>query len=214
VLSNEDERLSALHRLKILDTSKEERFDRITRLAKSLFSCEFSSISLIDTDRQWFKSSVNLEVAETERDVAFCAHTIAEKSHLIVRDTHQDKRFKDNPFVVDEPGIRFYAGVNIMIDDLPVGTLCVFHTEVKPFDDGDIKALADLGKIQKGYCSNFTSIKVNLKKHKNWCVFAVRFLRELCRRNRLIAFFGLLFRELKMSTKDTTAVYFYLKKTD
>ena len=147
VLINEEQRLKALYRLNILDTSKEERFDRITRLAKSVFSCDFASISLIDSDRQWFKSTVNLVVEQTPRDVALCAHTIAEKSFLIVPDTLTDKRFKDNPFVTEEPGIRFYAGVNLIIDDQAIGTLCVFHSSTKSFSDDDLKSLIDLGKM-------------------------------------------------------------------
>lgn len=102
-LANELERLEALNRLNVLDTEREERFDRITRLTTQLLQCKFSTISLIDADRQWFKSTVNVDMEETPRDQAFCAHTIAESHYLVVSDTLKDKRFANNPFVTDEP---------------------------------------------------------------------------------------------------------------
>lgn len=146
-LANELERLEALNRLSVLDTEREERFDRITRLTTQLLQCKFSTISLIDADRQWFKSTVNVDMEETPRDQAFCAHTIAESQYLVVSDTLKDKRFANNPFVTDEPKVRFYAGVNIMIEGLPVGTLCVFDSTPKTFNKDQLKQLADLGKI-------------------------------------------------------------------
>ena len=120
---NEQKRMEALRKLNILDTSPEERFDRITRLAAQLFSCEFATVSLIDSTRQWFKSKVNLDVDETSRDIAFCAHAILETDALIVQDTHKDKRFSSNPLVVEDPYIRFYAGIKLMVDGQAVGTI-------------------------------------------------------------------------------------------
>lgn len=146
-INNEKERLEALYRLDILDTSPEERFDRITRMAQRLFGCEYASISLIDKDRQWFKSSINLDQRETSRDVAFCAHTIAEEKYLVVPDTLKDPRFSTNPHVVGEPHIRSYAGVNIIVDAQPIGTLCVFSSALEHFSNDNMLALADLGKM-------------------------------------------------------------------
>ncbi len=130
IISNEHERVAALKRLGVLDTPPEERFDRITRLASSVFNCNFASITLIDENRQWFKSVVNLDMAETTRDVAFCAHTIAQDKTLIVPDTLNDPRFNNNPYVVGHPQIRFYAGVRLMVEGFPVGTLCVLFWSI------------------------------------------------------------------------------------
>jgi len=146
-ISNEQERVRTLERLNILDTPAEERFDRITRLASSTLNCTSSSISLIDHHRQWFKSAVNLDVSQTSREEAFCAHTIAQRSTLIISDTRDDPRFADNPFVKGEPHIRFYAGVQLIIDGFAVGTLCVFDTEPKTLTKKQVFELESLAKI-------------------------------------------------------------------
>ncbi len=144
---NEQKRMEALRKLNILDTSPEERFDRITRLAAQLFSCEFATVSLIDSTRQWFKSKVNLDVDETSRDIAFCAHAILETDALIVQDTHKDKRFSSNPLVVEDPYIRFYAGIKLMVDGQAVGTICVFDTTPRTFSAQQLTSLKDLGSL-------------------------------------------------------------------
>lgn len=147
IISNEHERVAALKRLGVLDTPPEERFDRITRLASSVFNCNFASITLIDENRQWFKSAVNLDMAETTRDVAFCAHTIAQDKTLIVPDTLNDPRFNNNPYVVGHPHIRFYAGVRLMVEGFPVGTLCVFDDAAKTLNDAQIQQLENLAQL-------------------------------------------------------------------
>ena len=133
VISNEPERIATLKRLGLLDTPKDERFDRITRLASSVFNCRYSSITLIDADRQWFKSAVNLELSESGREVAFCNHTISQDDALIIPDTKKDPRFEQNPFVIGEPYVRFYAGVSLVVDGQAVGALCVFDSEPRIF---------------------------------------------------------------------------------
>ena len=100
-------RLETLRNLKILDTDPEERFDRVTRLAKRIFGTEIALVSLVDGDRQWFKSSQGIEVTETPRDVSFCGHAILDDEVMIVNDTHTDDRFRDNPLVTTDPSIRF-----------------------------------------------------------------------------------------------------------
>jgi GAF domain-containing protein len=107
---DECERLDALRALGILDTEGEERFDRITRLAKRLFGVPIALISLVDQDRQWFKSRQGLDASETSREISFCGHAILKDSALVVSDTLNDERFHDNPLVTSEPSIRFYAG--------------------------------------------------------------------------------------------------------
>lgn len=124
--SNEATRLNALRQYEILDTSPEEVFDDLTRLAAIICQMPTALISLIDTDRQWFKSKVGLEVPETSRAIAFCAHAILEPEIFIVRDTHQDVRFIDNPLVISEPKIRFYAGAPLITpDNFALGALCL-----------------------------------------------------------------------------------------
>lgn len=127
---NEDERLSALKELFILDTPAETLFDEITQLANVLCNTSIAFISLIDEDRQWFKSCIGLsDVVETPRDIAFCAYTILESEVLEVNDSTLDDRFKDNPLVINYPNIRFYAGAPIILPNQQnVGTLSVIST--------------------------------------------------------------------------------------
>lgn len=145
---NEKCRLASLHSLRILDTEPEERFDRVTRLAKKLFNVPIALVSLIDKDRQWFKSSIGLNVKETPRNISFCGHTIQEDKTLIVEDTLQDKRFFDNPLVVNQPKIRFYAGHPITSPSgEKIGTLCIIDTKTRTLNHDDIISLADLATL-------------------------------------------------------------------
>ncbi len=104
-------------------------------------------VSLVDRDRQWFKSRHGLDATETPRDVSFCGHAILSDEALVVRDTHDDERFSDNPLVVGEPGIRFYAGVPLRnAEGYRIGTVCVIDREPRTFDVADDEALRDLGR--------------------------------------------------------------------
>jgi PAS domain S-box-containing protein len=123
--SNETDRLNALQRYGILDTPPEQAFDDLTRLAAQICQTPTALISLVDADRQWFKSKVGLTVPETPRDVAFCAHTIEARHLLIVPDACQDDRFANNPLVTENPKIRFYVGAPLITpDNFALGTLC------------------------------------------------------------------------------------------
>jgi len=130
ILQNEDARLAALATYDILDTPAEEAFDGITRIAAALLDVPVALVSMVDADRQWFKSSHGLRdnglrAMETPRDVSFCAHVVAEEEPLIVSDARDDKRFVDNPLVTGEPRIRFYAGMPLRnADGFVLGALC------------------------------------------------------------------------------------------
>lgn len=129
---NEDARLQALHRYEILDTASEHAFDDLVSITAAICGMPMGAVTLIDAERQWVKARVGMDgERESPRDDAFCAHTILEPDALlVVADTHQDARFRDNPVVVGDPQIRFYAGAPLLdCDGLPVGALCVMDRE-------------------------------------------------------------------------------------
>jgi phosphoribosyl 1,2-cyclic phosphodiesterase/DNA-binding response OmpR family regulator len=145
---NEAHRIAALKGLQLLDTKKDERFEQITRIAAAAFDVPIALVTLVDRDRQWFKSSFGLNIAETPRDQAFCAHTILDTKVMIVRDTLLDPRFADNPLVVGEPRIRFYAGYPLTLPDgTSPGTLCLIDTRPRDLDAVKINLLRDLGQL-------------------------------------------------------------------
>lgn len=147
-------RLATLDSLGVLDTAPEREFDAIVQLAKHLMNCKIALVSLIDRDRQWFKAKIGLDVDQTPRELAFCAHAVAADDILIVPDATKDNRFSSNPLVTGAPNIRFYAGVPIraaMLDTpsklLPLGTLCVIDDKPREVDPGDMKLLVELGHL-------------------------------------------------------------------
>lgn len=142
---NESARLLALTQCSILDTPPEERFDRITRLAQTLFGTEMALVSLVDADRQWFKSRQGLDASETPRDISFCGHAILGADILEVADARQDPRFVDNPLVVGPPHIRFYAGAPLKTaDGHRVGTLCIIDSKPRQLTSRERNLLTDL----------------------------------------------------------------------
>jgi ribonuclease BN (tRNA processing enzyme)/CheY-like chemotaxis protein len=145
---DEVQRIAALHQLNILDTAPEERFDRITRLAVALFEVPIALISLIDVDRQWVKSACGLDVRETPRDESFCAHAVLGRVPLVVPDALLDDKFAENPFVVDMPRIRFYAGYPLFVSDGScIGTLCLIDTRPRHLDERGIALLRDMAQL-------------------------------------------------------------------
>lgn len=145
---DEEARLRALHELCIMDTAPEERFDRYTRIASTLFDVPIALVSLVNSDRQWFKSRQGLDAPETPRDMAFCAHAITQDSVFVVNDAIHDPRFADNPLVTGEPHVRFYAGVPLTLaDGSRIGTLCLIDNRPRELDEIKLAMLCDLGKM-------------------------------------------------------------------
>jgi GAF domain-containing protein len=146
---NEAERIAALYSLLILDTPPELRFDKIVEFAAREFDAPIALITLVDQDRQWFKSSVGMgEVCETARDISFCGHAILRGDILVVPDALQDPRFADNPLVIGPPQLRFYAGAPLLMPNgYALGTLCVIDTRPRDFDQTDLAILSTLRQL-------------------------------------------------------------------
>ena len=139
---NEKERVAALNSYNILDTADEQEFDRITKLASLICDVPISLVSLIDSDRQWFKSSLGLSTSQTSRELAFCGHTIMEPVVFEIKDATKDDRFKTNSLVTGNPNIRFYAGYPLVDPNgLSMGSLCVIDNKPKTLDENQKKAL-------------------------------------------------------------------------
>ncbi len=144
---NESERLAALHEYRILGTRPEQSYDDITTIASETCRTPIALLSLVDADRQWFKSRVGLDVEETPRDWSFCAHAILSAEPLIVPDAHRDERFKDNPLVSGDPGIRLYAGFPLQNDaDHRIGTLCVIDRRPGDLDPAQCRVMEALAR--------------------------------------------------------------------
>lgn len=146
--SNEPRRVAALHALQLLDTPAEERFDRLTRVAQTFFKVPIVLISLVDTNRQWFKSRQGLDACETGRDISFCGHAINHDHTLVIENASRDARFADNPLVTGPPDIRFYAGCPLHSEDgYRIGTLCLIDTEARqfsPVEEGHLRDFANM----------------------------------------------------------------------
>lgn len=144
-LVEEINRIQSSHDLNILDTPPEERFDRITKIAQIMFDVPIALVSLVDSDRQWFKSCAGLSVTETPRSMSFCSHAILNEDVMTVSDATQDERFANNPLVTGNPNIRFYAGKPIRHPDgKMLGTLCIIDTKPRVFSRADKSVLIDL----------------------------------------------------------------------
>ncbi len=146
--ADDEQRLDSLRSLAILDSEAEERFDRITRLVQRIMDVPMSAITLVDSDRQWFKSRQGLPDPETPRSQSFCAHAVAQDGPLYVPDALRDQRFAQNPLVLDAPSIRAYAGAPIHAPDgAPIGTLCAIDNRPRDLSEDDLQALGDLAKM-------------------------------------------------------------------
>ena len=143
----ESARLESLKNYQILDTSREKSFDDLTELAAQIFSVPIVAISILDADRQWFKSLVGLGITQTERCISFCTHTIKQSDPLIIEDATTDPRFEQNPLVMGELGIRFYAGVPLLdAEGLALGSLCIIDRVPRKLSNEQTKILESFGK--------------------------------------------------------------------
>ncbi len=168
-LACERERLAALRALRVLGTPAEERFDRITRLARDLFEVKIALVSLVDRDRQWFKSRQGLAASETPRSISFCGHAIASHEALVVEDTLQDERFSDNPLVTGAPHIRFYAGCPLRAPNGHlIGTLCIIDDAPRAFGERDKDLLHDLARVVEAELCNPVRALLDPSERLSW----------------------------------------------
>ena len=146
--ANEPERLAALYTLHILDTPAEERFDRLTRLAIKLFDVPIAYVSIVDANRQWFKSACGIDRGQTDRGISFCGHAILQDEPLIIPDALLDDRFYDNPLVTRDPKLRFYAGCPLQTPSgHKVATLCIGDRCPREFVGEQVDVLKSLAAI-------------------------------------------------------------------
>jgi len=145
---DEARRQRVLDETGLLDTERSFEFDRLTQLAVEHFGAEIAVVSLVDRDRQWFKSCTGLDADETGRDVAFCAHTVAQDDVFLILDASEDPRFRDNPLVTGAPHIRFYAGAPIVVDGASIGSFCIIDSRPRTsFSEADARYLKAIAHI-------------------------------------------------------------------
>lgn len=162
----EEERLHALYGLNILDTPPEKRFDDITKEACTFFKVPMSTITLVDKDREWFKSQQGMQSQEGARSVSFCGHAMLANQVFIIEDATKDKRFADNPNVVGPPYIRFYAGVALFekTSKLPVGVFCIKDIKPRKMNIEDIAKFLELAeRAEREINSNNRDVLINQK---------------------------------------------------
>ncbi len=166
--ANEAERLAALQRYRILDTPREQEFEDLVTIARVICGTPMGAVSLIDSERQWFKSLQGMEGEQTPRDEAFCAHAILQPAHLtVVEDAREDARFRGNPSVTAEPFIRFYAGAPLLSSDgYALGTLCVFDSRPGRLAAAQTEALLALSR-QVGQLLEMRGLRHRIDHHQS-----------------------------------------------
>ena len=145
---NEIERLAALRSYQILDTPPDREFDLLTTLASQICATPIAMMSLVDEHRQWFKSKIGVNISETRRDIAFCAHAILQRDVMEVDDASADKRFADNPLVTSSPHIRFYAGAPLVTKEgCALGVMCVLDRKPRKLSNEQRTGLSMIGQL-------------------------------------------------------------------
>lgn len=146
--ANDIDRVASLRALSILDTAPEARFDQLTKLAQRLFNVPIALLTLLDQDRQWFKSVQGLEERETSRDISFCTHAIMRDDVMVIADTLKNPTFASNPFVTDSPNIRFYAGCPVAaIDGNKLGAFCIIDRVPRQLNPAEMQLLRELSDL-------------------------------------------------------------------
>ena len=163
---NEAARLETLRQYQVLDTESEDAFDDLTRLASYVCDAPTALISLVDANRQWFKARVGIQARETPRNISFCGHAILNRDCFIIEDALFDDRFADNPLVLKEPFVRFYAGMPLWSPEgFAIGTLCVMDRKPRQLDSGQIEALEML--------ANQVMSQLELRREVRFCKIAL-----------------------------------------
>ena len=171
----ETERLSELQSLHILDSLPEKEYDGIVEIAAGICNMPVATISLIDENRQWFKSCLGLELKETDRNISFCTHAIREPDEpLIIPDATLDDRFKNNPLVVGSPNIRFYAGFPILYNGYAIGALCVIDKKPNNLNSFQVNSLSTLAK-NIGHLLKLRNEQTLVEREKNVFIKALKF---------------------------------------
>ncbi|AFY56636.1 histidine kinase with GAF domain [Rivularia sp. PCC 7116] len=183
---NEDDRLEALIKYEVLDTQAEQRFDDLTAIAAHICNTPISFISLIDKNRQWFKSKFGLEVTESPRELAFCAYTILQPEKMfIVPNAQEDERFANNPFVTSEPNIRFYAGAPLVTPDgFAIGTLCTIDNKPRELSREQLQTLQALSR----QVISQLELKINLTKLKQNIIYRKQVEQNLRDTNKQLTY--------------------------
>lgn len=147
-VQNDAARVAALQKYAILDTEPEQAFDDLVLLASFICNTPMAMISLVNEDRQWFKSKIGVSISETPREIAFCATAIRQPDVFVIPDTLNDERFRNNPLVTSEPNIRFYAGAPLVNEEgFALGTICVVDRTPREFGTGQQAALQALSRL-------------------------------------------------------------------
>ncbi|PNU05334.1 sensor domain-containing diguanylate cyclase [Novosphingobium guangzhouense] len=147
-LADEPARLAALQRLAILDTPREEAFDNVVNLVRTVLGVPISAVTLVDKDRQWFKAIEGIDATETPRNESFCAYAIQQSAPLLIADATQDPRVADYPAVTQDPHVRAYAGVPLVTSDgYNVGALCAVDTKTREFTESELDILRNFARI-------------------------------------------------------------------
>ncbi|ARB92978.1 sensor domain-containing diguanylate cyclase [Legionella longbeachae] len=196
---NEAERLATLYKLQILDTDKEERFDRVTRIACKLFEVPISVISFLEAERQWMKSTQGLDIKEAARKTSFCGHVILSDEIMVVEDATKDKRFYDNPFVLKKPNFRFYLGCPLQVKGYNVGVFCLIDDKPRSKIEIDNSVVTDLARIVE---TDLEQLQISITDE----------LTGLSNRRGFLKLAGYLFQKYQRENQIFTLLFFDLDK--